>query len=97
MIGEINAPKLTDIQKITKPASIRVSFSGYKRPTIFEILGFIKPDPIIIKNIDENKPNKANGKLKQICPIIISTAPNKVAPRVPVILSAIHAPGIEDM
>ena len=46
----------------------------------------------MMKNIDVNKPINANGKLKQICPIIIKTAPNKVAPLVPVILSAIHPP-----
>ncbi len=59
------------------------------------MFGFIKPEPIMMKNIDVNKPINANGKLKQICPIIINTAPNKVAPLVPVILSAIHPPGID--
>ena len=64
---------------------------------MFEIFGFIKPEPMIIKNIDANKPNIANGKLRQTCPMIMSTAPIKVAPLVPNSLSATHAPGIEDM
>ncbi len=56
------------------------------------MFGFIKPEPIMMKNIDVNKPINANGKLKQICPIIIKTAPNKVAPLVPVIGANNHPP-----
>ena len=62
---------------------------------MLEILGFIKPDPTMIKNIDENNPAMPKGKPKQICPIIIRTAPINVAERVPVSRSATHPPKIE--
>jgi hypothetical protein len=65
--------------------------SGLMKPNISNIVGRLYPEndrrmdagfvifyPIMMKNIDVNKPINANGKLKQICPIIINTAPNKV-------------------
>ncbi|KMS30383.1 hypothetical protein FE79_14840 [Staphylococcus aureus] len=59
------------------------------------MLGFIKPKKIRMKNISGNKPINAKGKLKQICPIIKKSAPNKVAALGPVIMAETHPPGID--
>ncbi|WP_222119336.1 hypothetical protein, partial [Staphylococcus capitis] len=64
---------------------------------IFEIFGLIKGEGRIIKKIEGNRRKIGNGKVKQICGIIIKSAGIKVGRGVGVIVCGIEGGGIEEM